>query len=287
MNGECTRDTACPPQPRRPGGFTLLELLVVMTIMIFITTIVLMNTLGGTRSSAYASAANDVLNSCMLGHQRACIDGTKTFLFMTDSSNFCLVRWVGTASKVYPNANNLMMDDFYTDLSQYTNSTYSGSSALIMVDMDKGLSAGVTNITINSGVSTGNGLETWTNAAFELTLVPTNNTTLASLIANWSAGDNYGIALQSSQMLPKGFHFELGNTVDGASPAGNYIVFNPDGTLTCGCSLTSPPWPSGSPWSLSIAEDIRSGFGGTTGGKSVNNRVILQFKSTGQILRTQ
>jgi len=285
MNGKCTRDTVCPPRPRHPGGFTLLELLVVMAIMIGITTIVLMNTIGGTRSSAYASAANDVLNSCMLAHQRACIDGTKSYLFMTDSSNFCLVHWVGTVSQCFMSGNNLMMDDVYSDLSAYTNGGFITSSSLILVDMDKGTSAGVIDINTRSNLTTNNPVAgSWTYpSVYELTLAPTNNTTVLST-ANWSPGDNYGIALQSGQMLPRGFHFELGNTIGGGSssyPAGNYIVFNPDGTLSCNWAS------SGASAYLSIAEDIRSGLPGATASISQQNCIVLKFDPTGQISRSK
>ena len=69
-------------------GFTLIELMVVMGLMILISSIVVSGTFGMTRSSSYRVAEDIVFNTLQMARQRACTDGKRVIVaFMVDRSD--------------------------------------------------------------------------------------------------------------------------------------------------------------------------------------------------------
>lgn len=255
------------PPPRR--GFTLLELLMVMTIMIFITTIALMNILGGTRSSSYAAGANDVFDDLMLGRQRACLDGTKTFLLLRDSTNFVLVRDMGTVCAVQNGTNgpNSQLVDQYSDYTALLTTSLAGYR---LVDMDRDAYADVvTSITSSGTYSMTNALNPspgWNMLVYYIDIKPAGPPHV-----DWKGDDDYGIELHAAQMLPKGFHFELGATLGSETPDFNRITFNTDGSVACDWAADA-----GTTWNLYVVEDI---------GPTAGNRIRIGIAPNGTISR--
>jgi prepilin-type N-terminal cleavage/methylation domain-containing protein len=221
----------------RSRGFTLLELLVVVTIMIFITLIVVLNYFGGTRSAGYAAANRNVFDALMLARQRACMDGCRTFLCLLDSTNYVIVRSIGTISDVKPSDSVGQLHDYYSDLAAYAGAT----NGIMLVNMTRPSVTGtLKNATCQSSLITnyydyfGN-----FNADISKIAVTTPN------IADWHPGDTYGIELHTRQALPAGFYFC--DVDDTGKPQGSppthvtyaEVRFRPDGTLD---SNSSPQW---------------------------------------------
>lgn len=73
--GVCTR-----------GGFSLIELLSVMAVMVMISTIVVSSGFGMRRGATYTAARQIPANVLEYAHQRACMDGRQTAVLFAPSS---------------------------------------------------------------------------------------------------------------------------------------------------------------------------------------------------------
>ena len=218
----------------RSRGFTLLELLVVVTIMIFITLIVVLNYFGGTRSAGYAAANRNVFDALMLARQRACIDGSRTSLYLLDATNYVIVRLIGTISRVIPGDSVGQLHDYYTDLTTYANA----SNGILLVNMTRpGVTGTLVGATCLSSLITNRSGSY--NAEISKIAITTTN------IDVWKDGDRYGIEIHTRQALPPGFYFcEVDNagTPRGSPPthvSSSEVRFSPDGTLD---SDNPPQW---------------------------------------------
>ena len=81
------------------AAFTLMELLVVMSIMLIVSTILVAGYFGMTRAASYTAAETDVFNHLQLARQRASLDGTRVFFLLIDSNSYVLVHGAGTLTK--------------------------------------------------------------------------------------------------------------------------------------------------------------------------------------------
>ncbi len=100
---------------RRPAGFTLMELLIVIAIMAIISTAAIGGYFGMQRSAAYSAAHDNVYNTLTLAKQRAVIDGKVTSLMILSPTNYIVVRAAGRITLPTPGANAAF--DVYSDLS--------------------------------------------------------------------------------------------------------------------------------------------------------------------------
>ncbi len=227
-NRQLAHDAALQ-KPARSTGFTLLELLIVISMMIFITTIAVMNYFGAMRSAGFTAVGNDIFNSLLMARQRACIDNKPVVFYLNDTTNFVLLEAGGTITQIinpdtYPNAPSgsrvfcNLYDDFF------------GSSNMTLVNMDRpGSAAGVwlvesDNIPVPGIDSSGNPT-TYPVQAYKL------HVTNSPPTSQWQADDRYGTSIFAPQILPKGFVF--------LQPAGNSVTFKPDGTVES--YLQEPP----------------------------------------------
>jgi type II secretory pathway pseudopilin PulG len=213
------------------GGFTLLELLVVVTMMIFITTIAVMNYFGAMRTAGYNAVSNDVFNALLMARQRACIDNKPVYVYLIDTTNYVLLESFGTAAIVAneasaPGGNGKVLYDQYNDVSGFLSNS-------IIVDIDNlgtgaiSWSTGTAPSPTNTYLINGDGSLVPDNLNYS-TIHVTNNP--ACDFSGWKPGDRYGATIFAPQMLPNGFVF-----VSPSTP-GQSIVFSPDGTVKAGIS---------------------------------------------------
>ena len=199
-----------------------MELLVVMSIMLVVSTILVAGYFGMTRAASYTAAETDVFNHLQLARQRASLDGTRVFFLLIDSNSYVLVHGAGTLTKDMDSktfGGRHRFYDAYADLQMITND----ASRVRVWNMDKNVYGD--DVTIDpAGDET---LETYPGSSssyvretceFEAKLPA------AAQYAKWKKGDRYGFELYPRLVLPKGFLFDLG------SEKSLTIVFNPDGT---------------------------------------------------------
>lgn len=208
---------------RRRAGFTLLELLVVITMMIFITTIAVVNYFGVMRTGGYAAVSNDVFNMLLMARQRACLDNKPVYFYLLDSTNYVIQEAFGTIAGISPMTDSdgyNVYYDKYEDLSSYSGTNVNMS----ILNMDRPGSVALVKaikggIIANGGTNPVTG-EKYDIPAYSLHLQPTGT---------WQPGDRYGAELFARQMLPKGFVFEP----DPLSVAQNQrvVVFLADGSV--------------------------------------------------------
>ena len=195
---------ACRPSC---AGFTLMELLVVITIMALISTIAVSSYFGITRAAAYSASHDNLYNTLVLTKQRAVIDGKMTSLVILNASEYTVVRAVGRISAV----ETVCSYDAYSDLSGAVSTTaseiYNLDSTLTTISQTVTISAELLGIT-----------DPFTGTAYPATAYK-----FAGAGSSFFAvGDRYGFALHSKQVLPRGYTFD--------PPYPQEVRFNPDGS---------------------------------------------------------
>ena len=236
---------------KQDRGFTLLELLIVIAMMIFISTIAVVNYFGVTRAASYSAISTNVFNALLTARQRACLDNKTVYFYLQNNTNFVLQESFGTIAGIDPDGGTggyIFYDPYVSSLSFQSNSVLlnidvPGSGAIVWQS-----SPG--NYTIHGIDANGNAVSYSTTAC---ELFVTNNSASASF--TWSIGNHYGMQLYAPQTLPKGFVFS-------PQGAGNSIAFLPDGTVDLS-NLPSPP--------LTIIESIN------------NKKVTFTITTTGKI----
>jgi prepilin-type N-terminal cleavage/methylation domain-containing protein len=245
-------------KPRR--GFTLLELLVVISMMIFITTIAVMNYFGAMRTAGYNAVSNDVFNALLMARQRACLDNKPVYVYLIDTTNYVLLESFGTAAIVEtdlsaPSGPGKILYDQYNDVSGFVSNS-------IIVDIDNlgtgaiAWSTGTAHSPTNTFFINGDGTPVLNTLNYS-TIYVTNNPACNNF--NWKSGDRYGVTVFAPQMLPKGFEFVTPST------PGQSIVFNPDGTVNAGVS------------SLVVQETLKN---------DTTHQITFTVKSNGSILQS-
>ncbi|MBM4164947.1 MAG: type II secretion system protein [Lentisphaerae bacterium] len=197
---------ACRPSR---AGFTLMELLVVITIMGLIATIAVSSYFGITRAAAYSAAHDNLYNTLILTKQRAVIDGKVTSLVILSPDEYVAVRAVGRISHVETDNSS----DAYADLSGAV------AAGVEVYNLD------ATSATISQTVT----ISAWTlDISDPFNSAPTPYPATAYKFAGagssfFTVGDRYGFALHSKQSLPRGYAFE-------APAFPQEVRFNPDGS---------------------------------------------------------
>lgn len=104
--------------PRK--GFTLIELVVVMGIILSLSLVVVGSYVGMTRAIAARAGINQLRNAVILTRQHACMDGQRTYLYVLDATNYVISRRVGVVSEAASGSKAVY--DYYTDLANFENS---------------------------------------------------------------------------------------------------------------------------------------------------------------------
>lgn len=198
---------AAAGRPSR-AGFTLMELLVVITIMGLISTIAVSSYFGITRAAAYSASHDNLYNTLVLTKQRAVIDGKMTSLVILNASEYIVVRAVGRISHVETGNSS----DAYSDLSGAVSTEASEIYNLetnTLTTISKTVTISVWTIPIP---------DPFTGVDYDATAYKFTGAGAGF----FAVGDRYGFALHSKQVLPRGYTF--------APPFPQEVRFNPDGS---------------------------------------------------------
>jgi prepilin-type N-terminal cleavage/methylation domain-containing protein len=182
-------------------GFTLLEMLIVITIMIFLTTISVMNYFGSMRAAGYTTVSNNVFSALLMARQRACVDNKQVMLMLVNATNYAVYSAIGEVTAIVPDtfgapSGGMVLIDEYSDLTSWTLPTVVNMSR--PQSIASVYSAGLSRH-VRSEVNASGDFEPFTNNCFAIHAV---------LSGEWTEGDRYGIEVFSPQMLPKGFVFD-------------------------------------------------------------------------------
>ncbi len=247
----------------RRGGFTLIELMVVMGLMILISSIVVSGSFGMTRSSSYRVAEDIVYNTLQMARQRACTDGKRVVVAFAmerggtyEDNALSVIEATGTITEDVVGS---YIADRCANLSKYA-----GTGVAVNVDSTN------TVWNLRTGASfTGFSVVRKDDITYKRESIPggggdkyqytvTQLQSKKSLDKNfWKKGDAYGFQIAQSQTVPKGFKIGFGSV--GVSPADKLLVFEPDGTGFAGTSAKDGITKSSDTAELYLYEEIFKG----------------------------
>lgn len=227
-------------------GFTLIELIAVMGIIVALALVVTGGYSGMARAIAEGQATRQFRDAILLARQTACVDGVSTYVYVLSENEYVLCRKIGTVSSEKPERaagytegdqkfkkDAYVIYDYYTDLSGFENEVdrlteksdeYKNSdlsSVMTIFDLTyseshQASSADDIPTAVLRGVD-----KVKTGLGFCLYLQP--NEGRSSLDSKYFLADHdYGIALSPIRYLPKGYEFLTENL-------GKCLCFDPTG----------------------------------------------------------
>jgi type II secretory pathway pseudopilin PulG len=242
----------------RRAGFTLLELLIVISMMIFITTIAVMNYFGAMRSAGYTAVSSDVFSALVMARQRACINGQPVIVYLRDATNYVFLAPMGTITMITAGVDS---DDGRTVFwDQYGSPKLAQSNLIVNMNNPRYTAkvesaADDTTLPLRSYVNVDGIFDSVAGVRGGKIVV-----NLSPPPIGWNEGDQYGTEVLSPSILPKGFVFE--------TPTPNSVLFRPDGTVDIVNGISS----------IVVKEAI---------GQSSDNHVTFTITSDGHISQTQ
>lgn len=204
----------------RNGGFTLVELMAVMAIVLLLSSLILGGYFGMVRGSATVAGRDHLYNNLTLARQRAMMEGARTYLFVPNRNRYAIVQSVGRFG--YVHGSNLY--DFYADLLKLAADSElieDGAARLNIYNMDTGGEARIHRIEypVDLRVPAGTDIP----EAGERLTVSRMVAGSSSSIAGWLPGQRYGWQIGPTLHLPKGFRLDFESY-----PV--YVTFYPDGS---------------------------------------------------------
>ena len=240
------------------SGFTLIELMVVIGIMILLATIVVTGSFGMSRASGYMAAENVVYNTLQAARQKACTDGKRVVVAfvkikadadITEIDDYALVmvEAAGTIEKMSAKDRTI----FYDRTSLLANAIFQNQRSDDAIwNLD--------SVVCAEGPFT-NSVENLEGDNTDPQKIPFDDTevgyygystTMVKLLgkdkfttADWKAGDAYGFQVGETQEMPLGFKLKVDGKTKGLEKV--HITFEPDG--------------SSSDHVIEIYEEIRAG----------------------------
>ncbi len=223
-------------------GFTLVELLAVVGVMIIITTVVVSSSVGMSKSAAFVSAQEIPLRVLEYARQRACMDGKKTIVRFSDNDVDKVIR-VFQAEGIITKVQRDAVEDRYSDVATF--SVSDGKSTLVIQNF-KELASGeipafychkiernkdadsikLANDVVSGGGQSGDAAQRGFGYPVTRFHVDSKKSKgqYAYKSSQWEEGDPYGFEIMPVTRLPKDFSYKSGEKKD------FLIVFNPDGT---------------------------------------------------------
>ena len=223
---------------KRSSGFTLIELMVVVGIMILIITIVVTGSFGMSRASGYLAAENIVYNTLQAARQKACTDGKRVVVAFVkreeeygDGDNYALVtaEAVGTITETVENTS---IGDRCSPLGDHVGEDGTDS----IWNLGTGISVPgpftILRSTIQGQIPSGGGMFSYDVITLKLKADSDAGSNRSFNSQYWKSGDPYGFQIGEMQELPTGFKFGV-NSTEASSPKDWLIVFEPDGGSFC------------------------------------------------------
>ncbi len=224
---------------KRRRGFSLLELLAVMSIMAMLTTLAVTSYFSAIRGMTRRSAVKHLANTLTLARQRACMEGTRVSVMVfnevagyDDAGNvkiapsYVVCKEIGRISAI---SGGKLVDEFAPLDKMFGTATlsadYLGSTRLYNLSRGKwsNVLPSVKDATLTSRGSSYRNGQDYDIPAFGFvinTKVPNPNG------ATWAVGDSYGVEASPINSLPRGFQFdELQESLSQVVS----VTFEPDG----------------------------------------------------------
>ncbi len=226
---------------KRSSGFTLIELMVVIGIMILLASIVVTGSFGMSRASGYMAAENVVYNTLQAARQKACTDGKRVLVAFvqieadanTDIDDYSLVtvEAIGTISEAIDEKNRTYFRDRASALSQFAgtrsdDSIWNLDTGAFVEGPFTNLDSTVSGFEIPPDGSDGE----YSYPSTELRLIRNESSNQGRGVFEkglWERGHAYGFQIGETQEMPTGFKLGV-NSVSG-TPKGWLVVFEPDG----------------------------------------------------------
>ncbi len=231
---------------KRSRGFTLLELLAVMSIMAMLTTLAVTSYFSAIRGMTRRSAVKHFANSLILARQRACLEGVRVSVMVfneitgydgsdpTVVPSYVVCKEVGKISFI---SQGKLIDEFAPLDKMFgteaASASYLGSMRLYNLTQGKwwNVKPSVEKHDLTGRGSAYQPSKVYTLPAYGFTK---NMNVQNPNDATWNVGDTYGVEASPPGSLPKGFKFvELdgasNNEPDNVSKV-VCVTFLPDGT---------------------------------------------------------
>lgn len=228
-------------------GFTLLELLTVITIMVMLSSMAIASYFASVRGMTRRSAIKHLANTLVLARQRACMENARMSVMIFneitgyDSKNnalvapsFVICREIGQVTRYQGG----MIYDEFTALDQYFGSVREQSkleddgkySSIRLYNLAQGKWTCVFPKVLRRTI-TGVNLQDGTVANIPCFAFVKNNNVKnnGADASNWDVGSPYGIEVNPSTSLPKGFQFT--KLEDDISREPMHVTFEPDGRI--------------------------------------------------------
>lgn len=232
-------------------GFSLLELLIVISIMIVMTTIVVANYYGMMRSSSLTSASTTLSDYLLMARQNAIMQKKGVVFYIENPTNYtvCSLGQQEISAVTNSPLNRLYFDFCKLDIPDGT--------VLHKLAFDD---YPITVINCDTGMVLRSYIDKYGDEA--TVFVPTTYVDVSSIVG-WNEEDKYCQQDFSTYLLPNGIVFDLE-----ACSNLSAIIFYPDGTIEGNPSL---PYVNGA-WQLIVKEKINT-----------NNKIIFNLFHSGKI----
>ncbi len=195
---------------RRDDGFTLIELIAVMGIILAMSMVVVSSYVGITRAMAARAGISHLANAVRLTRQHACMDGQRTYLYVLDETNYVISRRAGVVSE----RGGTSFLDRYGDLSSFVDRSDEERGGLRVFDLS--LSASGTPFARVERIQWNDAERAWIVYFVRDPAFPPPPGTI------FQPGHVYGVELYTVRELPKGHRFREGSTR-------GYMYFEPTG----------------------------------------------------------
>jgi type II secretory pathway pseudopilin PulG len=195
---------------RRAAGFTLIELIAVMGIILAMSLLIVGSYSAITRAVAARAGVNHVRNAVILTRQHACTDGQRTYFYVLNNTEYVICRRLGRVTDETKGVDRF--GDEFSDFSSYVGNNSLTNQVLFDFSSDQ-----------RRPFATVRKLE-WDSNAKEhiIYLSQTEGGAGLSTVFNKKAGA-YGMAVYVMRELPRGYRFITNTGVQ-------HLYFNPDGT---------------------------------------------------------
>ena len=232
--------------PSGRGGFTLIELIAVMGIIVALALVVVGSYSGMTRAIASGQASRQVRDTLLLARQTACVRGVRVYCYILSEEEYILCRKIGTSSgkdssstddRFPEDDKGHVFPDAYTDLGSFINEVDAASETYSAANdgqnRDKSaLTSDMLLFELSDSGTARYGKLRWVESdkdngyGWNLFYAPVKGHE-----PKFDSGTDYGIGLYPIRVLPKGFSFS-------DDMIGKFVYFEPTGAANDNITIT-------------------------------------------------